>query len=776
MLDTAKALKFLELFSIITVGENKIPNFSWKLCQTKRLNKSQFIDQYEYRCGKFRKDGKELPATTNFGIVTGFEDLECIDIDLKVLPTAKEQKDFWEEYIGYLKDNIYDFEEKLVIYKTRNSGYHILYKSKQVQVNLKIAKLKGNTEAIIETRGIGGYIFAYPDNKVSKKSYFDIDYITDDEREIIMSFSRMYDYIEPIEEAPEIKKIRNEIQSEVEITSWDDFNSKNDVWDIVCGEFSIVGNHKNKTVIKRHGSSSPHSGYIYKDENLMYLFSTGTIYPHEKQINPFTAYTYKYHNGDFKESCRDIYEKGFGSRLIKKEKEPKLKEPIENIINDDDLIFPINIFPEPLQAYILECNSTLSSSIDYMGCSLLWVASICIGNSMKVEVKKGWKESSTMWFSLVGKAGIGKTPSISNIIFPLEKINNKEISKYITEYEKYDAYMKLSAKEKKDVAEVLKPRKSQFIANDITVEALVDLHQENDNAVGVFKDELAGWLKDMNKYKQGSDLEFWLSCWSGKAVNLNRITRAGSFVSSPNISVIGGIQPTIFNTFYTEENKDNGFMDRMLLSFPDLNVEMYNENEMNEDTIQWYSDTIVSFFETIKNKLVKRDRDGKIESIVVKFSQEAKQEWIRIFNEITVIQNSDAENEYMKSMLPKQKSYIPRFSLLIHSLNAIGNHNYNMEEISKESILKAETLSKYFIAMSKKIKIESIETNNIKSHTVSTSSNEEAVAKMFDQNPDFNRSKAAEILGISRMQVLNLLKKAKQNETKVKPIYNDLQM
>lgn len=48
----------------------------------------------------------------------------------------------------------------------------------------------------------------------------------------------MYDYIEPIEEAPEIKKIRNEIQSEVEITSWDDFNSKNDVLDIVCGEFS----------------------------------------------------------------------------------------------------------------------------------------------------------------------------------------------------------------------------------------------------------------------------------------------------------------------------------------------------------------------------------------------------------------------------------------------------------------------------------------------------------------------------------------------------------
>ena len=61
--------------------------------------------------------------------------------------------------------------------------------------------------------------------------------------------------------------------------------------------------------------------------------------------------------------------------------------------------------------------------------------------------------------------------------------------------------------------EVKKPRKSQFIADDITIEALVDLHQESKNSVGVFKDELAGWFKDMNKYREGSDLQFWLCKW-----------------------------------------------------------------------------------------------------------------------------------------------------------------------------------------------------------------------------------------------------------------------
>ena len=75
-------------------------------------------------------------------MITGFEYLECIDCDLKVFSTAKEQKEFWEEYTGYLKDNILDFEDKFVIYKTKNAGYHILYKSKRVEGNLKIAKLK----------------------------------------------------------------------------------------------------------------------------------------------------------------------------------------------------------------------------------------------------------------------------------------------------------------------------------------------------------------------------------------------------------------------------------------------------------------------------------------------------------------------------------------------------------------------------------------------------------------------------------------------------------
>ena len=728
-------------FSVIPCKETKAPDGAWKKYQEVARSPEEV----------------ELLKSPKFGIVTGFNNLEVIDVDLKVFATLKEQKEFWDEYIGFLKDNIDDFDKKFVIKKTLNKGFHILYRCNKIVGNTKIAKLKGHTEALIESRGIGGMVIAYQDT-LSKINYHEIKEITEEDRDIIWSCSRTYNYVNDIPLEP--KKNKEEYQ-ENEITCWDDYNQKTDIFDVIGSDFSIVANHSKKYVIKRHGSSSPTSGYVYKEDNRMYLFSTGTIYPHEKQVTPFIAYAYKYCNEDFSQAAKELYQKGYGSRLKSKIKELKKSIEIteEPKINKEDLVFPIDIFPKDIQTYLLECNSKLDSSVEYMGVSLLWLISVCIGNTIDVEVKNGWNENLSVWISVVGKAGLGKTPSISNIIFPLIKINAKEIKNYIKESEKYEYYTNLPKKEKDEHSEVFKPKKTQFIANDITLEALVDLHQESDNSVGVFKDELAGWLKDMNKYREGSDLEFWLSTWSGKSVNLNRLTRKGSFVEKPFIPVIGGIQPSIFNTFYTDENKDNGFMDRMLLCYPDLKIDHYNESEISEDILKWYKEIIISFYDTLKG-VITRNEDGDIETLTAKFCPDAKIEWKRMFNEMTDIQNNEEENEYLKSMFPKQKSYIPRFACLIHVFDEFFTEGGNTLLISKESVLKAEKLSKYFIATAKKIKINSVDVSKLK-NTITANKGKNEKEKLFEiwkSNEKFNKSETAELLGISKRSVFNWVK------------------
>jgi len=754
--DLGKCKKLLDSgLSLVCIGNQKVPNFPWKLRQTVAYSKDEFEKDWSYEGGIIKKNGDELQATNGVGIVTGFNGIEVIDIDLKIFKSLKEQQDFWNEYVKFLSDNIDDFDDKFVIYKTVNNGYHIIYRCAVIAGNQKIAKLKGHTEAIIETRGNGGYVFIY-ENQVSTKSYYEIQEISELDREVLFQVSRYYDYVE--EKDLIIEQKADKVTVENQIPVWQDYNEKTNITDVLSDEFSIVKNLSDKYIIRRSGATSPHSGYIYKNSGCMYLFSTGSIYPAEKLLSPFSVYAHKYHNADYSVAAKDLYQKGFGTRLIKPVKE--LQEKIE--INKSDLVFPIEIFPNEIQAYMLSCKNTLDSSLDYMGCSFLWSMSIIVGNAVKVQVKTGWIENNTLWFSVVGKAGIGKTPSIANIIFPLQKVNNRELKKYIKQNEKYLAYMLLDKKEKANTEEIKKPAKTQFIADDITLEALVDLHEENKNAIGLFKDELAGWFKDMNKYRAGSDLEFWLSTWSGKSIFLNRKTSKSSFVQDPHISVLGGIQPGILDSFYTEENKDNGFIDRMLLCFPDLVVENYNENELDYRILNWFSDYVVNFYDTIKLKVLDFNNDSEIEPIIAKFSPAARIEWKRIFNSLTSQQNSDEENEYMKSMLPKQKSYIPRFALLINTLNWYNDQSSNdLSVVSVSAMLSAEKLSKYFIAMSKKIKINSVEVNDIKKYIKNNDNktNFEKFKELYEINPEVNKSELAEKLGISRKTIYKYVEK-----------------
>ncbi len=127
---------------------------------------------------------------------------------------------------------------------------------------------------------------------------------------------------------------------------------------------------------------------------------------------------------------------------------------------------------------------------------------------------------------------------------------------------------------------------------------------------------------------------------------------------------------------------------------------------------------------------------------------------------MTDVQNNEEENEYLKSMFPKQKSYIPRFSALIHVFDEFFGEGGNTLLISKESILKAEKLSKYFVATAKKIKINSVEVSKLK-NTLSANKGKNEKEKLFEIwkiNKNFNRTETAELLGVSRVTIGKWLK------------------
>lgn len=754
-----KCLKLLQDgFSLITVSDNKIPNFSWKKQQSKPLDEKEFKKRYYQEEKKYkRKNGEDgiLRATEGVGIVTGYDNLEVLDVDLKVFSTAKEQREWFSDFIQFLDDNILDFYDKFCITKTRNNGYHIIFKSKRVEGNRKLAKLKGHKEYILETRGIGGYVFIY-DNFLKGKDYSDIQYISDEDRNILFDACKIFNYEEPKKE-PDInrKEKKKYVKRDGDITPWEDFNNKNNVWDLIKSDFSVVRDFSDKTVIKRNGSENATSGSIFKDNDLLYIFTGNVPYIEaEKPYKAWDIYVYKEFGGDYSEAAKQAYKDGYGSRIISR------KEEIEIEIDNNKIEFPLDIFPKDIQEYIKEASITLNHSIDYMGCSLLWCLSLCVGNSINIEVIPGWHENSNLWIALVGEAGWGKTPSIKRIIHPLQKMNAKEVKDFYQKQKEYEDYQGLSKKDKKNNPEVKKPIKRQFIANDITIEALSDLHEDSKNGIGVFKDELAGWFKDMNKYREGSDLEFWLSCWSGSPIILNRITRKGNMIEKPCISVLGGIQPEILEDFNTDTNKQNGFLDRILICFPDLKSEYLSTKRISYDSIQWFIDVLVGFYRMIKENVTDYDMSGEIQPKTAKMTNDAFELYNKRHREITDMENGELTNQYLKSMLPKQKAYIPRFALLINVFKNYLGSSEDALSVDKNSINKAIKLSNYFIENAKKTKNKAQNTKGIKDiiNDNKGKNKREIISKIQSQNPNFDKKKAAQLLDVSVRMVYKYLK------------------
>jgi len=730
-------------FSLIPVNDKKQSLIKWEPYKTKAMDKSEFTNFYDLHDCKM------------IAVVCGYNGLEVLDVDAKVIVSTDERRKFWKDFTTIVNDNIEDFKYKFVIVKTINNGYHLIYRTTKKEGNKKIATPECSKEALIETRGVGGYAILY-DVFINGSSYADVKLLSNEDRDILFGCAKIYNHEE--ENKVQYEKIKKYTPTPKNgITPWEDFNSRNTCWDLVSGEFTKVSvTTDNKLLIRRHGAKSPHSGYIYKND-ILYLFSTGTRYPHEEGLTPFMIYAIQNHNGDIKSAARQLYDDGFGSRSVVEINKKKFIP--EELKISKDIDFPLDIFPDNIQAYILDVHTTLNSSIDYLGSSLLWVLSLCVGNAIKLEIKTGWSEPGIIWIAIVGRAGVGKTHNIESMVKPLKKLNEKEIELYNRELERYTEFKQMTIDEKKKTSEPLKePNKKQFIVGDITMEAFIDYHASNPNGVGILRDELSGWIKDLNKYREGSDLENYLSGWSGSMLNLTRKTTRSGYVPNAFIPILGGVQPSVLSEIFTVENKDNGFHDRWLLCYPDLTVNKFTDKEMRREVVESYNDNIVGFYEQIRRDNIKYDDMNHIVPFYLTMDGPAYKEWIRIHDKITEKENSDDENEYMKSILPKQKSYVARFALL---LNIFEDFYYKRPfgQIRKKSMLDAERLSDYFIKMAQKNKVDSLENIEIKNNIKDTKGSvEEKFKEMYKKNPEINRTKAAEMLNVGRTTIYRWIK------------------
>lgn len=242
--------------------------------------------------------------------------MEVIDIDTKADPTKKIADEYFDEIV-FSSDNEKLLSECTKV-KTKSDGYHLIYRTNNPGGNTKLTIKPGSPEAVIETRGVGGLIFAAPTPgyKVLQGTYEDIKMISDSERDCLIGAAKRLSVIEPLQLPRELEK--KYPSSPIESTPWDDFNQKNDVRDLIeqhgWSELPRLENSKYHYYNKPGSSSGEIHGVVVKGENIFFTFTTATVFQEQKGYTPYAVLAMLEHSGDFSACARDLVSRGFGAR------------------------------------------------------------------------------------------------------------------------------------------------------------------------------------------------------------------------------------------------------------------------------------------------------------------------------------------------------------------------------------------------------------------------------------------------------------------------------
>jgi hypothetical protein len=249
--------------------------------------------------------------------------------------------------------------------------------------------------------------------------------------------------------------------------------------------------------------------------------------------------------------------------------------------------FPAYAISPPIRDYIERASVGAGVTFAHVAVPLLSIASGIVGTARRIQASRGWIEPLSIWASLVGFSGTGKTPGIGvtkRALTEIERTRKDKLCALAREHEtRAEAAKATHKKWLKDVEEAtiagLPPppmppgatKIGPFVpprvyVTDSTIERIAVLLEARPAGLQVIADELAGLFANMSRYSSGSDREFWLEAWNGRSHTVERMGRPAVMLDYLLVGITGGMQPDKLVRAF--EGDDDGMYARICFAWP----------------------------------------------------------------------------------------------------------------------------------------------------------------------------------------------------------------
>lgn len=364
-------------------------------------------------------------------------------------------------------------------------------------------------------------------------------------------------------------------------------------------------------------------------------------------------------------------------RRLKSAESDESAEQAEVLNPDGDNPFPLDVFPAEMRDLVTHGAKSLNCSREIIASSMLAVVGTALGGEKRITVKPSYHPTPTIWMATVADSGHRKTPALALVIDPLVRL----------EY-KFEKEHKKAVKEKAE--DDPDPVRRRIVTTDATMESLVRLLRDNPHGLIIYSDELLSWVDGINKYRggKGNDQTQLMSIFSNSQTSLDRVTGESVSVESPFLCVAGCIQPSVLYRLGNNNNMTNGFVARLLFTYPPPVKMEYDEEGIAFAVTRKYEQLITRIY---------RWQDESCRCHCPRYSKAAKsliKEW---WDKHFADELPQLKDESLKAAWHKFEDYFHKFSLILHESHRMaGNIEYSYSEIHLDNVRRAIKLIEYY--------------------------------------------------------------------------------
>lgn len=373
---------------------------------------------------------------------------------------------------------------------------------------------------------------------------------------------------------------------------------------------------------------------------------------------------------------------------------------------------PVELIPKTLRPWVVDVAERFSIPLEMPAAAAIVAAGGALGRGVGIHPQRhdDWLVFANLWGGIVAKPGMMKTPLIAETTGPLRRLeataaeafeqataaHEVALERLELEAEACKKRMRKALDEGGNTAELearlieLKREKAavpaapqRFVVQDSTVEKLGELLGANPRGVLLLRDELAGWLRSLERPGREGDREFYLETWSGDgSYTFDRIKRGTVRVPHLCLSVFGGIQPGKLKRYIQDaagggEGAD-GLLQRLQVVVWPESLGAWTNTDRAPDREAWSRarkvfDALAEYDAAALG--LEPDEDGRAG---LRFSAEAQElfyEW-RAELERRVRSGELDHAPAFASHLSKYRSLMPALALLFHLIGlAAGEHD-----------------------------------------------------------------------------------------------------